>query len=346
MTAPLPIFEPGKLPPSLMKKLLEYFKLAPKDANIVISPTFGQDTGVFKVEKSFLVVKTNPVTFATNDIGYYAVILNANDIALSGATPKWFTTTILFPERRTDIKLCNSIFQSISQECQKLNIAVVAGHTEVTIGLNRPIVIGTMMGLIPFEKKVVSTFGGQPNDDILLINSIGIEGTSIMARERPKYLQQKGISLEMIKKGQDYLYHPGISIIKEAELLTQNFDIHALHGPTEGGLNMGLVELAQNSKCGLIVKRKKILVHPLTAKFSRIFDIDPFGLISSGCLIAAVHPNDSTRIINFLQQQEIEVSKIGHLTSNDDEYEYIEEDGSRTPLKYSHIDEITKIFEE
>ncbi|MHA1776052.1 MAG: AIR synthase related protein [Promethearchaeota archaeon] len=344
MTPKNSFLKPGKLPPELMKRLLNHFKHPPNDANVKITPTFGQDTGIFQLDRLYVVVKTNPVTFATDDIGYYAVILNANDIALSGAIPKWFSTTILLPEKNSDEKLCEDIFQSIAEECKKLEIAVVAGHTEVTYGIDHPIVVGTMMGKIPIDRNIISTFGGKPNDDLLLINPIGIEGTSIIARERSEYLLKNQISAEQINEGKKFLYNPGISIIDEAKLLTENFKVHAIHGPTEGGISMGLVELARNSQCGLEIKKKEILIDPLTLKLSELFQINPLGLISSGCLIVAVNPEETVQIMEFFQQRKIPISLIGKLIEKETEYIMIEENGTKRKLKYSHIDEITKIF--
>lgn len=341
---PNEFFKTGKLPPKLISKLLKHFQNPPKDANVKIIPTFGQDTGVFQIDRSFIVVKTNPVTFATDDIGYYSVILNANDVALSGAIPKWFSCTILLPENKTDEVLCEKIFQSIADECNKLQIAVVAGHTEVTYGIDRPIVNGTMLGYLPQDRKIISTFGGQPNDDLLLINPVGIEGTAIIARERAQTLLEHDITIDEINKGKSYLYNPGISIIEAAQELIENFDIHALHGPTEGGIAMGLVEMAKNSHCGLEINRKEVIIHRLTRIFSEIFNIDPFGLISSGCLIAAVNPTDTPRILQFFKRKNRDISKIGKLNKNMGNYVMWEESGKKNALKFSHIDEITKIF--
>jgi hydrogenase expression/formation protein HypE len=272
------------------------------------------------------------------------VILNANDIAASGATPLWFTATILLPEGKTTLGLCDAIFSSIAEECHKRSIAVVAGHTEITVGLDRPILAGTMVGTIPPNKKRVSTFGGKPGDALLLIKDIAIEGTAIIAREKGQYLRQQGVTRSEIEEAKQYLYQPGISSMQESLFLTDNFDIHALHGPTEGGVKAGIAELVQNSHCGAIIYVDQIQIPALTQKLCKLFEIDPLGLISSGCLLVAVAPQLAPKIIAECKARRLVVQQIGALTSNDGILVFEDDDGTQTRVKHSHRDEITKIF--
>ncbi|TFH28797.1 MAG: hydrogenase expression/formation protein [Promethearchaeota archaeon] len=337
-------YPPGKLPPHILRGLLSKFTPIHAESGVIFPPTLGQDTGIVQFGEHQFVVKTNPVTFATDEIGYYAVIINANDISTAGAIPKWFTITILLPEKETTDALCEQIFGSIAEECSKRKIAVVAGHTEVTVGLDRPIVAGTMLGILPNGKSPITTFGGKPGDTLLLIKDVAIEGTAIIARECEEVLLQKGISKEKIDEGKTYLHSPGISIVSEAELLTENFPVHALHGPTEGGFTMGLVELAENSKCGAIIDRSIIHIPELTHKFCNIYNINPLQLIASGCLIAAVDPHDASAIVKLFQENNTNIQIIGNLTQFQGKYEFREKNGPTTPIPYSHIDEITKIF--
>ena len=161
---------------------MKQFHPSKRDDRVVVGPQLGQDFTVLDFEDRFLVVKTNPITFATDEIGFYAVAVNANDVALSGAQPRWFSISVLLPEHQTDEALCEKIFQDIAQECDRQKIRVIGGHTEITIGLSRPIIMGTMMGEVP-KTSLVTTHGAKPGDILLLTKGIAIEGTSIIARE-------------------------------------------------------------------------------------------------------------------------------------------------------------------
>src|SRR4030067_1111408 len=92
---PLPA---GKLPVSLLRQLLRY-RGAP-DPSVVVGPQFGEDAAVIDLGAQYpqyLVLKSDPVSFTSDEIGWYAVHVNANDIAVMGAQPRWFQPTIILP---------------------------------------------------------------------------------------------------------------------------------------------------------------------------------------------------------------------------------------------------------
>src|SRR6185436_13997962 len=93
-----------------------------------------------------LIAAADPITFATDAIGYYAVTVNADDIAVMGGTPRWFLATLLLPERGTTPDLVRDIFAQVRRACDDLGIALAGGHTEVTVGLQRPLLSGHMLG--------------------------------------------------------------------------------------------------------------------------------------------------------------------------------------------------------
>jgi hypothetical protein len=100
-----------------------------------------------KQHERFPITKTDPVTFTAEEIGWYAVHVNANDVATMGARPLWFQTCLLFPTNTTETEI-RQIFLQIDMTCQELGIAVTGGHTEVTNAVPRPVVIGDMHGLV------------------------------------------------------------------------------------------------------------------------------------------------------------------------------------------------------
>ncbi len=148
-----------------------------------MGPRIGEDTAAIDMGDKALVVTTDPITFATDEIGYYSVVVNANDIATTGAQPRWFTASILLPEKGTDRALVDRIFRQIHKACREFGISLIGGHTEITHGLDRPILVGQMMGEVRKE-ELVTTDGAKAGDEVLLSKGICIEGTSIIAREK------------------------------------------------------------------------------------------------------------------------------------------------------------------
>ncbi|MHA1746514.1 MAG: AIR synthase-related protein, partial [Promethearchaeota archaeon] len=154
----------------------------------------------------------------------------------------------------------------------------------------------------------------------------------------------KGISNTVIERGKKFLHQPGISVVREALLLAENFPIHAMHGPTEGGFSMGVVEMLENSGCGVLLESDRIPILPETKTLCAAFDLNPMQTIASGCLLVAVAPLDVPKIIIFLENEGIRVSDIGQITDEPGKYNILHPDGIQYSLDYSPVDEITKIF--
>ena len=160
MEHPLPI---GKLPMDLLASFLRQY--AHSNSRVVVGAEVGEDAAAIDFGDRFLVVKTDPISFVTDEIGWYVVNVNANDIATRGATPLWFLCTLLLPEKTTSARTAEGIFRQISEACAQIGVALCGGHTEITYGLDRPIAIGVMLGEVD-RHCLVSTAGILPGDAI------------------------------------------------------------------------------------------------------------------------------------------------------------------------------------
>lgn len=87
-------FEMGKLPPALLaRSVLSH--LGAKSDSVVVGPALGEDSAVLRVDHANRLVSatTDPITGASASIGHLVVHVNANDVAASGADPKWLLLT-------------------------------------------------------------------------------------------------------------------------------------------------------------------------------------------------------------------------------------------------------------
>jgi hydrogenase expression/formation protein HypE len=336
MTA-LPV---GKLDPALLRDLLA--SAAKPDPRVILGPGIGRDVAVLDFGDTALVVKSDPVTLATEDLGWYAVNVNANDIATAGARPRWFLGTLLLPEGRADEELAARIFAQIRKACETLDISLVGGHTEVTYGLERPVICGQMLGEVPPGKLVLPT-GLRIGDAVLMTKTVAIEGTSVLAREAGERLMQEGCTREDIAAGAACLYDPGISVLAESEALTSAVTVHAMHDPTEGGIATGLWEMAEAGGVGVDVETGRIPIHPLCRWFSALLGLDPLGLIASGALLAAVGQADVPRAVEACAQRRIRCTAIGTVTPRAGGVRELGPDGWR-PLRRFDQDELAKVF--
>jgi hydrogenase maturation factor len=335
-------FTLGKLKHNYLSHLLSDLKI--HDKRVIMGSKIGEDAAVIDIPgDNYLVAKTDPITFATDQIGYYVVNINVNDVVCTGAKPKWFQATILLPEKRTTTNLIEKIFNDINITCQSMGITVIGGHTEITPQLEKPIVVGSLLGEVSKEKLVL-TSGAEPGDAIILTKGIFIEGTSIIGRERENELKEKGFNSAFIEKCKNFLYEPGISVYREATLANERFKIKSLHDPTEGGLTTGLAEMAIASNTGILIERSTIKILPEPQKLSKIYNLDPMGTISSGSLLIAIKNDDCQDLVELLRKNNINAEKIGHFVEKQKGLRIKEIDGKINPLFYSETDEITKIY--
>ena len=228
----------GKLPHNILSTLIEHYTT--KNPDVVVGSKIGEDAAVIEFGNKYLLAKTDPITFVTDEIGYYAININANDIACMGGVPRWFLASLLLPEGLTTEKMVENIFSLVSAACKEKNIAFCGGHTEITYGIDRPILVGQMLGEVDKEKLIINS-NAQIDDDILLTKGIAIEATSIIAREKGTELVET-FSQQLVDQCKNYIYDPGIGVLKEAQIAAQLDEIHAMHDPTEGGLAVAAAE--------------------------------------------------------------------------------------------------------
>ena len=329
----------GKLPPNHLARMLEQYTYAGE--RVVVGPGIGHDSAVVRIGQRYLAAKTDPITFATDEIGWYAVHVNANDIACTGATPCWFMATLLLPEHSTEPTLVDTVFAQIASACAELDVALVGGHTEITCGINRPLVVGCMLGDMAPE-QLVRPDGAQAGDVLILTKGIAIEGTAIIVREKKTSLT--GLDQAFLSRCQGFLRSPGISVVRDAFVATKAGSVHAMHDPTEGGLATGLTELAVSAGTGLLVDESAIPILPETQCLCQQLDLDPLGLIASGALLLAVAAEDSSRILAALRGPEIVAAEIGRVVSPDFGTVLLGPNGER-PIPRFERDEIARLFE-
>ncbi len=337
-----PLLPLGKIPPELLSKIIAR---APRDdPRVLVGPGIGMDCAVIKTSPDLLVIKTDPITFASDSAGWYAVQINANDLATTGATPRWFLLTSLLPGASTTPSLVENLSNQVFAACRELGIAVIGGHTEITHGLDRPILVGTLIGEVP-QERLVTPRGAHTGDRLLLTKGIPIEATAILVREFTSKLADQ-LSGEELQKAQEYLFNPGISIIKDARIAISAApgQVHAMHDPTEGGLSTALWELAEASHCAIAFDPSAVPISPLSKKICTLLSLDPLGAIASGALLMAVPPESVEAIISSEIATGIECSLIGTIEEGEPRV-YTNKGGKQELLFRPERDEIAKLYE-
>lgn len=328
----------GKLPSDLLARLLARL---PPNERVLLGPGIGRDAAAIDLGGGrVLVAKADPVTFATDQIGRYVVHVNANDVACLGARPAWFLATVLLPEGASR-ETAEQIFEQIRSACNELSVVPVGGHTEITMGLDRPIIAGTMLGEATTD-QLVRPDGARAGDHVILTKGIAIEGTALLARDAPDALRARGVPQDVIESAARLLIEPGISVVREALAACATGAMHALHDPTEGGVATALLELAEASGLQVRLRREEVPVLPETSTICAALGLDPFGLLASGALLVVVAPEACETACEAVRREGVGVTCVGELASG--EGFAIIDTRSLEPLPRFERDELARFF--
>lgn len=299
----------GKLPENVLKRaVLKKTNNVRKE--VLIGAGVGEDCAALKLaEDEALVISTDPITGTAKDIGKLSVYITVNDIACSGAEPFGIMLTILLPDKSLEEEL-REIMSDVYDVCHELNIQVIGGHTEVTRVVNQPLISITGVGKVR-ENKLLKTGGIKPGMDIVMTKAIGLEGTSIIAKEKYSELVNH-FNKEMIDRAADF--DKEILVVEDAKAVRELAS--SMHDVTEGGIFGALWEIAEASNVGLDIDLKKIRVRQETIEICEYYGINPYKLISSGSLLVA--GIDGKAIVNALSEQGIDATIIGKATDSND----------------------------
>ena len=334
----------GKLKHDFLKELLPTYN---RSADVVVGPQLGEDAAVIELGDNYLVATSDPITFATEDIGWYVVCVNGNDIAAMGAVPKWLLVTLLLPEDATTPTMVRDIMKQLTQACAEFGITLCGGHTEVTPAVTQPVVVGQMMG-ITHKDSLFTSADARVGDALILTKGLGIEATAIIAREREGQLREK-CDASFLEQAKNYLVDPGISVLKDAQIAVATGGVHAMHDVTEGGVSTAVYELATAAELGVIVYSDKLLGSPIlygniTRTLCDMFGLNPLGVISSGAMLIASEPEKGETICQALGKAGINADIIGEFLPSEHGLWLEDTTGTQQRLPVFETDEIAKLF--
>lgn len=302
---------PGKLPASVLTELLS--RVAHTDRRVLVGPGVGQDAAVIDAGDRCLVATSDPITFATERAGWYAVHVNANDVACMGAEPRWLLATLLLPEG-AGIGVARTILDDIGAACTSLGVTLIGGHTEATPSVERPIVAATMIGEARRDELVIGE-NITAGDAVLLTQGVAIEGTALLARQEGDELRKAGVDTAVIESARGFLDRPGISVVQGARTIRAGTKPRRMHDPTEGGVASALWEMAYAADAVLRIDGGAIPVFPETEAICSALGLDPLGLLASGALLAIVDAGDAPGVIERLADDGIDCAVIGTVES-------------------------------
>jgi len=324
----------GKVPENVLKRSI-LKQIHTKREEVLIGAGVGEDCAILALEEDeVFVVSTDPITGTTKDAGALAVQITVNDLASSGAEPIAIMVTALLPEETEEAQI-RELMTQMDEICGKLNIQIAGGHTEITRAVKQPIL--TVTGIGKAKKDcIITTQGAKPGQDVVVSKWIGLEGTSIIAKEKEAELLTKYPS-HLVDEAK--AFDRFLSIIPEAATAVKS-GVTAMHDVTEGGIFGALWELAESSGVGLEIDLKRIPVKQETIEVCEFFEINPYELISSGSLLMVT--DDGYDLVKKLEKENISATVIGKIRSGNDRV--VINDEERRFLEPPKSDELYKVI--
>jgi hydrogenase expression/formation protein HypE len=327
-----PTIPPGKVPADLLSRLLASFGPPPPDVRL--GPAIGEDACALQVGDDVLVAATDPITLTTGDLGRYAVIVNANDVAVCGVRPRWFLATVLLPLATTTADV-EDLFVALREGLDDVGAALVGGHTEVTGAVSQPVVVGQMLGVAD-AGRVVSTAGARPGDAVVQVGPAPIEGAAVLAAEAGDRLD--ALRPEVLAAALDAPRRPGISVV-EAALTAAGAGARALHDPTEGGVAAGLHELALAADVGIRLDRAAVVWFGPGVEVCRALGADPWATLASGSLLATFAEDALEGALDALAGAGLPGTVIGRVEAGQG---VVDRDGA--PVAWPERDEVPRVL--
>jgi hydrogenase expression/formation protein HypE len=322
----------GKLPPEVLTKYLLGMRGA-ASSELVVPPSLGVDFGVVRRGRGYLIVSSDPVTGVSERIGWYAVNVSANDVATSGNRPRFIQSVILLPDDATPATVAR-ISREMDRTASSLGISIVGGHTELTPGLKRPIVVTTAFS---FAKSYVTAADAREGDVVMLTKSAAVEGTAIGASYAAKPRGREAVS--MVRRARSFLRK--LSVVDEAVAAYATGGVRAMHDCTEGGVLGAVYEMSFASNLGFEIEERRIPVSPETSYVCSELGLDPLRLISSGALLLAVKPGREGEVARAVKAAGSSATVVGRFVRG--ERTLVRVDGGRERIGEPPTDELWKL---
>jgi hydrogenase maturation factor len=318
-----------------MAQLLQH--IVSDDVDLIVGPAQGEDAAVIRVRDGFLVIHSDPITAGVKRIGYLAVHVAANDIAVRGVKPKWFLPVVLLPENYTaeDVE---EIFRDMGRALREIDGVVVGGHTETTPGLSRPIVSMTAAGYT--TSRVILTRDAREGDLVYFIGRVGGEGAGVIAWDFEQLLVELGVDRNIIERAKSFIHD--ISVVKTA-LEIRDY-VNTVHDATEGGVLQAVREIAVASSKDIVINLDNVVLDPIVKAVITAVKLDPLKLLSSGCLVATVPEHCKSQFEKALSDLNKPYSLVGRVKSGRGDV-YLQVNSNLVEvIKSDIIDEIYKLW--
>ena len=271
------------------------------------------DSAVLDINTSKLSFTTDsfvvdPIFFPGGNIGNLAIAGTVNDLAVSGAVPKYLSCGFII-EEGFPIEELETIVKSMASDAKEAGIHIVTGDTKVVDrGKCDKVFINTSgVGEIASNRLSISFGEGiKPGDKIIINGSIGDHGMAVMAARNELNIQTH-IESDCA---------PLNNMIEQ--VLNSSSGVRFMRDATRGGLGTVLSELVSKNEFGIEVYEDKLVVNENVRGLCELLGFDPLYVANEGKVVMIVNSDEADNVLNTIKESPYgkEASIIGEISSD------------------------------
>ncbi|KAA6461315.1 hydrogenase expression/formation protein HypE [Acidobacteria bacterium AB60] len=247
-----------------------------------------------------------PLFFPGGSIGALAVNGTVNDLAVSGAVPKFLTAGFILEEGFPIAQLA-AIVRDMAAAARHAGVQIVTGDTKVVErGHGDGCYINTAGVGVLRDGIAVGPRRARPGDAILVSGTLGDHGMAIMS----------------VREGLEFESQIRSDCASLNELIARVLDahggaIHAMRDPTRGGLAATLSEIARASGVGMVLDERNLPIRPEVQSACELLGLDPLYVANEGKVVFFVAPDAAEASLAVLRNHPLgrDAARIGSVTA-------------------------------
>ena len=240
------------------------------------------------------------------DLGVFALAQVVNDLATRGAKTVGASIHIMLPPYAYESRL-KAMVEHVERAGSAHAVQILCARSEVCPAISKAVVYVNGMGVVK-KGELLQGSMGKPDQDIVLLKWIGMEGTFRAMREKEEALSERFVPtfLNRIKSLEPQLFS------EKEILLAKDFGVSAMQQITGGGILATLWEMAESSGLGLSVDLKKMAIRQETVEVCEFCHLNPYQLTSAGSVL--IFTDRGEELVNHLTEAGVTATVLGRTT--------------------------------
>lgn len=242
------------------------------------------------------------------DLGVFALAQVVNDLASRGAKAVGVGVHILLPPYAYESRL-KAMMEHIEKAGSIHGVQILSAKAEVSPVIQSAVLDVNGIGVQKKEDLIRSNMA-KPNQDIVLLKWIGLEGTLRVLREKEEALSKRFVPgfLAQTERLEHHLF-------SEKEIfMAKAFGVSAIHQITAGGILAALWELCESAKIGMEVELKRMAIRQETVEICEFFHLNPYQLTSAGSVLVVTDRGEE--LTEYFQEKGIQATLLGCTTKD------------------------------